>query len=207
MIVCVLLAAGSSSRMKMQYEGMPVGAVPGTVPKMLLPYQNTTLLQHQLSTLQAVPGCSILVVTGCYHSILQPILAAQQIAYVFNSNWQAGMGSSIHTAVQHINEYYPASTGVLLTVCDQPFISSALLINMLALQQSQGKNIVACTYQGTTGTPVFFSKKYFSQLLQLNGTQGAKQVVQQHIADTVLVNFEAGATDIDTAADYQQLTG
>ena len=65
--------------------------------------------------------------------------------------------------------------------------------------------MLACTYAGTTGTPVLFDKKYFTPLSLLQGSQGAKKLVQQFIDDSATVDFPLGAIDIDTPDDYSQL--
>jgi molybdenum cofactor cytidylyltransferase len=192
MTVCVLLAAGSSSRMGQ--------------PKMLLPVNGKTLLQHAIDEIKKVEGTTLLVVTGCYHLLLEKILEQQQIAFVENSNWQDGMGTSIQTAMKHVTEYYPDATGVIFLVCDQPYISAALLDELISAKMQTPKGIVAATYNNTTGTPVLFDKKYFAALALLNGQYGAKKLLQQFNDDVITVVFAAGAVDIDTMEDYEKLS-
>jgi molybdenum cofactor cytidylyltransferase len=50
-----------------------------------------------------------------------------------------------------------------------------------------------------------FDKKYFKELLQLQGQQGAKKIVQQYAADVFYVDFPGGVTDIYTPEDYKAL--
>jgi molybdenum cofactor cytidylyltransferase len=193
MTVCLLLAAGSSSRMGQ--------------PKMMLPYNSKTLLQHIIDEVKATKNTTLLIVTGCYHTLIELSLIKQQIPLVKNEQWQAGMGSSIQTGMAYLMQHYPAATNVLIMVCDQPFISANLLQQMMAAKLNTGKGIVACTYIGAIGTPVLFDKKYFNQLLFLQGASGAKKLVQQFEEDVVTINFPAGVMDIDTPADYEKLLG
>lgn len=189
MTVCMLLAAGSSSRM---------GA-----PKMLLPFGDSTLLQHVINQAQKVKDTELIVVTGSYHSILEPLLAAQQIPCVENKNWQHGMGTSVQTGIRYIRQKYPDALQVLILVCDQPFVTAALFREIIATAHQTQKGIVACAYSGTRGTPVCFSKKYFPVLLQLPAEAGAKKIILQYPDDVALVSFEKGSVDIDTPNDYK----
>lgn len=192
MTVCVLLAAGSSSRMGQ--------------PKVLLPFNGKTLLQHAIDEIKKVDGTELLVITGCYHLLLKDILEQQQIAFVENTNWRDGMGASIQTGMKHVMQFYPAATSVIILVCDQPFISAGLLYKLISAQMQTHKGIVAAAYNNTTGTPVLFHKKYFAALSLLNGQYGAKKLIQQMNDDVATVPFPAGAVDIDTMEDYEQLS-
>ncbi len=197
MTICVLLAAGSSSRM--QQAGQPV------VPKMLLPYKQTTLLQHLLAQVSELKAARPLVVTGCFHAALMPVLVAEKTDVVYNAQWQNGMGSSIKCSIDYLTRHYPAAETVLILVCDQPHISTTLLSSMIEEGKVSGKGIVACFYGDSPGTPVLFSKKYFPALLGIDDAAGAKKMVQQFRDDTHLLPFDEGAIDIDTPADYRKI--
>lgn len=191
MTVCLLLAAGSSSRMGK--------------PKMLLPFNGKTLLQHTLDEIRKIRDCKTVVVTGCYHLLLKEILQQQHIDFIQNENWEEGMASSIQKGIQYLNHHYPEADSVIITVCDQPYLSSSLLQQLVTVQKQTGKGIVASAYNNTTGTPVLFDKKYFKKLVMLSGQYGAKKMVQQFLHDTATVAFELGAVDIDTEEDYNTL--
>ncbi len=186
---CVILAAGSSSRMKQ--------------PKMLMEFNGTIFIQHIIQTAKQLPDTTIAVVTGCYHDLLQPILMNEPVDIVYNDNWEKGMGSSISAGITRLNQSSISNCFVL--VCDQPYITATLLKEMLQQKELTGKGIVACSYQDTFGTPVLFDQRYFNLLMQLDGPTGAKKMVQQFLDDTVMVDFPEGAVDIDTPEDYRVL--
>jgi molybdenum cofactor cytidylyltransferase len=56
------------------------------------------------------------------------------------------------------------------------------------------------------GTPVLFTKKYFAQLLALIGNSGAKAIIAENLNDVATIAFGMGHIDIDTMADYTNLT-
>ncbi len=191
MTVCLLLAAGSSSRM--------------AKPKMLLLFNGKTLLQHVIDETKKVNENKLLVVTGCYHSLLNEILLQQQIDFIENQNWEEGMGSSIQKGITYIIQHCHNVNSVIILVCDQPYISAALLDELIAVKQQTHKGIIASAYNDTTGTPVLFDEKYFEQLALLKGQYGAKKLVQQFKNDVASVVFSLGEVDIDTKEDYDRL--
>ena len=191
MTVCLLLAAGSSSR---------IGK-----PKMLLSFNGKTLLQHTIDEVNKLKHSKLLVVTGCYHSLLKEILVQQQIDFIENQHWEEGMGSSIQKGITYILQHYHNVNSVIILVCDQPYISAALLDELIATKKQTNKGIIASEYHDTTGTPVLFDKKYFEQLALLNGQYGAKKLLQQFKDDVTRVVFSLGEVDIDTKEDYENL--
>jgi molybdenum cofactor cytidylyltransferase len=122
-----------------------------------------------------------------------------------NAGWQEGMASSIRMGIKAITEIDPSIEGVILLVCDQPFINAGLLTNLITTHKKTNKRIVACTYENTFGPPVFFHQSFFPELLQLKGDIGARSIVQQHIDDAEAIPFPEGTYDIDTDADYQKI--
>ena len=88
-------------------------------------------------------------------------------------------------------------------MCDQSFITSVLLNDIIKKQQETAKPIVASSYENTPGTPVLFFQTLFPELIALQGDAGAKKIILQHPGDVVIVLFTMG--DIDTDADYAAL--
>ena len=190
MTVFLLLAAGNSSRMGK--------------PKMLLPFNGKTLLQHSIDEIKKISDQKLLVITGCYHSLLKEQLQQQQILFFQNDHWQEGMASSIGAGMKYILQYFPDAVNVMILVCDQPFISAGLFQQMITKKAELVKGIIACKYNDTTGVPVLFDKKYFARLAILKGDVGAKKLVQQFVEDTAVIDFPEGAADIDTPEDYEK---
>jgi molybdenum cofactor cytidylyltransferase len=115
------------------------------------------------------------------------------------------MASSIRCGLNTLLQIAPSSDAVILMVCDQPFVSSSLLNELIATQKNTGKPIVSCQYENTFGPPALFYKTIFPDLLILKGDAGARKIVVQRSNDTATVLFAQGNIDIDTEADYQAL--
>ena len=89
-------------------------------------------------------------------------------------------------------------------VCDQPFVSVALLNELIDACNTSGDDIIACSYSNTIGTPALFSKNYFPALLALQGDEGAKKLLKQYNGSVGVVSFPKGNIDIDTIQDYNE---
>ncbi len=184
----IILAAGNSSRLGQ--------------PKQLLDYQGKTLLRHTVEQALAVSS-RVMVVTGSKNSIIDQ--ETGPAAAIYNENWQEGMASSIHKGLNEMLLKYPETENILITVCDQPHIDASVFSELIGKRQSSGKKIIASCYSGTLGTPVLFSRSYFSDLLKLNGHEGAKKLLIKYKDEVGQVIFEKGSVDIDTPEDYQKL--
>ena len=187
----VILAAGASTRM-------------GT-PKQLLRYQERTLLRHTIEVAIASVCQPIVVVLGAYAQLIEPDISQLPVQIVENLQWNKGMGSSIEVGIQALKTSYPEVEAVILTLCDQPFISHEI-INQLALAyHSTNQPIIACEYAETLGVPALFSDRLFSELMTLKNGEGAKQVIKKHSQKVFSISFPEGATDIDTPKEYALL--
>jgi molybdenum cofactor cytidylyltransferase len=187
----VILAAGASTRLGR--------------PKQLLPWQGKTLLQHAVETALAIATQPV-VVTGCNADQLVAGVDQTQVHIVFNPGWQQGIASSIRCGLQALLNRTPAPDQVIFMVCDQPFVSPGLLLDLINERQKSHKSIIASSYAGTLGIPALFDKTHFSQLLDLQGDTGAKKIIQQFSEEVASVPFEEGAFDIDTEVEYKKLT-
>jgi molybdenum cofactor cytidylyltransferase len=181
------LAAGGSSRLG--------------EPKQLLTYLGKTLLRHVTDEALAAGIGPVLVVLGADSTRIKYTLHESSLV-IINGQWEEGMASSIRSGLWGMLKAYPLLDGVILAVCDQPFVSGSLFRKLVWCRESTGKHIVACTYNNVLGTPVLFDKKYFPHLLRLQGQQGAKRLIALYSEDVSSVPFELGEIDIDRPEDY-----
>ena len=120
----ILLAAGSSSRM-------------GN-PKQLLLYKGKSLLVHAADTAIAACLTPVIVVLGANRQLIEKELVNKEgLNIIFNSDWEEGMASSIRCGIKEALEIDPDLDGVIIMVCDQPYVDQQLLKNPLAYLSSQ----------------------------------------------------------------------
>ena len=187
----VILAAGVSKRL-------------GS-PKQLLAYKKQNLLRHSVDTALETGCPSVFVVLGANMELLKKELKDKPVIIIENKSWEEGVASSIRAALQNITATILQPDSVIFMVCDQPFVNSALLLNLLDKKNETGMTIVASTYANKLGTPALFDKSFFAALMELKGDKGAGKLIGDNKDKTAAVHFPKGETDIDTAADYELL--
>ena len=187
----IILAAGASTRMGK--------------PKQLLPYQGRSLLRHITEIAIASKNQPIIVVLGANAEIIKPEICQLPVQIVENLQWASGMGSSIRTGIEAVNALGQNVEAVVITLCDQPFVSPELINQLVETYRRSDKAIVACEYADTLGVPALFHHTFFSQLMTLKQGEGAKQIIGKYINQVTSVPFLQGLIDIDTPNDYQQL--
>lgn len=187
----VILAAGASTRM-------------GT-PKQLLQFQGRSFLRHTTEIALASVCKPIIVVLGAYAEQIRHEVAELPVVIVENHNWRQGMGSSIQAGIKML-EHDSNIDGVMLLLCDQPFISVDIINQLVEAFYTTDKLIVASEYKQTLGVPALFSREMLPELINLNTSAGAKQIIQKYEKLVNRVSFELGAIDIDTPQEYEQLS-
>jgi CTP:molybdopterin cytidylyltransferase MocA len=187
----IILAAGNSSRLGR--------------PKQLLSYRGRTLVTYVVGEALAAGLRPLVVVTGAYCADVEAALKGEPVGLVYNPDWETGMASGIVAGLSNILLLHPDLKAVVISVCDQPFISAALLSQLARTFETSGKGIVASAYADSMGTPVLFGSSYFEVLLSLSGSEGAKKLLRQHPADLATVSFPGGDIDMDTAEDLRKL--
>ena len=186
----IILAAGSSSRLGQ--------------PKQLLEFNGKTLLEIAIEAAQKSFTQSCVLVLGANALMISDYIKHFQIPQVINEIWHDGMASSMQKGLRYLIEN-EAIDQVILMLSDQPFVNNEILNLLIENKLNTHSNIIACSYNGTFGVPVLFTKKYFPELLSLTGNEGAKKLVLSHQDDLETIDFPKGAIDIDTIEDYQKL--
>ncbi len=187
----IVLAAGGSSRL-------------GS-PKQLLVYRGETLLQRTINAAKQAGIKCIILVLGSNRALILSQTDTAGLDVVENENWQTGMASSIATGINTVKKIQPLPDAVILMVCDQPYISSSILNELIAEQKTTGKPIIACEYENTIGVPALFHQSFFVELANLDGDAGAKKVMRQYPEKVAIVPFFLGIVDIDTQDGYERL--
>lgn len=183
----LILAAGASRRLGR--------------PKQQLLFNEETLLNRIMSTATNLQAGPVLLVLGEDSALMAP----ENIITVINHQWEEGMATSIRCGIEKIQTVFPVIDTVIITVCDQPYVSVELFREMIRTYEQTNHPIIACAYADTIGTPVLFHRSIFPELLELNGDKGARLLLNKDRHRVGLVNFPLGNIDIDTEEDYERL--
>ena len=184
----VIIAAGNSSRLGEAKQLVQVG--------------EQTLLGRTIDLAEQLAEHCICVV-GFDAEKMQRVITAKKIKFVINSQWAAGMGTSIACGVQQL----PANcAAVLILLCDQWAIELADLKTLKSAWQKSPDKIIASEYfepklqQTVLGAPAIFPRQFFPQLMLLKET-GARKILNQNKNQLIAVPLDHAAFDLDTPQD------
>ena len=190
-IPILLLAAGSSSRMGQ--------------PKQLLRWGNQSLIEHLIETLKET-GNPLGVILGAHSENIFPVIEKFREDIFVNPNWRNGMGNTIAFGTHQLLKKFPDAKGVLITLVDQPLITSLYIKRILqTFHPGEQQIIVSHSSTGWKGVPVLFDKVYFEELKKLDGEKGAKVLIQQYKNSVIEIECGEMLQDLDTPESYQRL--
>jgi molybdenum cofactor cytidylyltransferase len=189
-ITAILLAAGTSSRMGR--------------PKQLLDWGGVPLVRHVAEQALAAPVDEVLVVTGAAQSEVEAALAGLPLRCVYCADFAAGQSASLRAGIAALP---PKTDAALVLLVDQPFVTAAILAQVITAVRSASAPIVAPVYQGRRGHPVCFTRPVFAELAAIRGDQGARAVLAADPGRVAAVAFDdpRPLMDIDTIAEYEAM--
>ncbi len=170
MVSCILLAAGSSSRFgsnKLQHS-LPTGK---------------TVFQSSLSIYLPLVS-DLLVVVRPDDTLLQKQLNAESVSYLECAESINGMSQSLVSGVRSRSD----ASGWLIALADMPYVQPGTVKHILQL--AGARSIVQPTYDSIPGNPVYFGREYYSELIQLTGDKGGKEVIQRHHEKLIRFDYE-----------------
>jgi len=181
----ILLAAGSGSR----FGG----------GKMLAPLvDGTPIGVASWRNLKAAIVDSVAVIRSG-DAELRSVLQAEGATIVECEDAQSGMSRSLIAGLQ-------ASAGAggwVIALGDMPFVHPDTIAKVAAAIE-RGELIAVPTCQGERGHPVGLSERLQSELLAIQGDEGAREVIRRHAGEICLIACDEDAgilRDIDTRGD------
>lgn len=173
-------------------------------PKQLLDHGGLPLLSHTALAALSTGIRPVIVVLGAEAEAIRPSVEREEMTTLVNPDWQEGMASSLRTGLQHLMDEYPQVDTAILMVCDQPYVSADILLELLQCRQQTGLPAAACSYAGRMGTPALFDRSLFGELLRLTGDTGARKWLSEHPESVATLPFRRGELDIDTPEDIDR---
>jgi len=140
----------------------------------------------------------VVVTVAARAAALSRQLATRDIVVVSDEEAARGMGHSIAAGVAERS----GAPGWLVLPGDMPMVrSDSLLAVATALEQHA---VAHAQYRGRRGHPVGFSAELYTELVLLDGDDGARKLVARYPAHGQEVDDPGVLLDIDTVADLQQ---
>jgi len=187
-ISAVILAAGQSKRMGQ--------------PKMLLPWENTTILGKVIESVQQAGIEDVIVVTGGAQDEVEKIAVKHNARVVHNQDYATSeMLESIQLGLQ---AQKPSAGATLICLGDQPQVEEK---NVRAVCEGFGQHqsrIVVPSYQMRRGHPWLIVREFWNEILQLRAPQSMRDFLNAHGNEIFYVACDSPKIlqDIDNPADY-----
>jgi|TARA_B110000467_G_scaffold156276_1_gene169582 molybdenum cofactor cytidylyltransferase len=186
-IAAIVLAAGQSRRM-------------GPVNKLLMEIEGVPMVERVLLAIQAAGVEKTIVVTGFESDRIEERLSGYDVEFVWNENFEAGMGSSLAGGAAALaeNRFH----GILVCLGDLPYLKKDSIGKVIdAFKKAKGEKIVAPCFEGKRGHPVIFPSHYKKPLEGLQGDAGARALIQQEAQNLLELDLSEEGTirDMDTA--------
>lgn len=183
----VVLAAGMSRRMGR--------------PKQLLDLHGKPVVSHVVERALASGLDSVLVVLGHEAERVRDALTLYAVETVTNPAFADGQSTSLVAGVRAVP---PETDAIVVLLGDQPGIEPDVIDQAIAARREQSASIVMAAYGEQRSHPVLFGRERFSELMELQGDAGGRDIIRRHQADVHLVasGLPAPPVDVDTETAY-----
>jgi molybdenum cofactor cytidylyltransferase len=184
-VAAIILAAGRSTRM-------------GGPNKLLAELNGKTLVRIVTEQALASKTSDVIVVTGHQAEQVEKALAGLKVKFVRNPDFAEGLASSVKAGIAAVPEKADAA---VMCLGDMPLISARLIDRLIeAFAPDRGNLITVPVSDARRGNPVLWSRRFFNELMALDGDIGARHLIARHseaVAE-VPVDGHGAFLDIDT---------
>jgi molybdenum cofactor cytidylyltransferase len=183
-VAAVVLAAGRSTRM-------------GPQNKLTADLGGKPMVRRVVETVLASKARPVLVITGHQAAEVAAALAGLEATLVANPDYPTGLASSLKAGIREV----PAGCdGALVLLGDMPRLRAEHLDRLVDALSAAAEAIIVPVQEGRQGNPVLWPRRYFPQLLQLEGDAGAKRLITAHGEHVCEVEIDSDAifADVDT---------
>ena len=190
-IAAIILAAGRSSRMGRN--------------KLLLDLEGQPIVTHVVAEARAAGFSEIVVVTGHQAGKVKAALSGEPVRIVEARLYGDGMAESLKAGIRALA---PETDAALILLGDMPQVSRQLIGALTrAYNPLEGRAIVLPVADGKRGNPALFDRRFFAEMLGLDGDVGARHIIGGNSELVAEVPAEASEifVDVDTPEAYRQL--
>ena len=184
-IAGLVLAAGRSTRM-------------GGPNKLLEEINGRPLVRIATDHVLASGARPVIVVTGHQRERVERALAGLAVTFVHNPDFADGLSTSLKAGIGSV----PADAdGAIVCLGDMPQVTPKLIDRLIgAFDPARGALVVIPTIDGKRGNPVLWSRRFFNDLMALEGDVGARHLIGGYAEAVAEVPVEDAAVliDVDT---------
>lgn len=184
----VILAAGQGSRL-------------GHRPKALLKAFGEPLIARHVRALNDAGISDIVVVTGCYHEQVEPIVRALNVRVVRNPEPLLGQSGSVRLGMQAVDTSHSA---VIMMLVDQPLVDRIDISQLLGeFRQRSGGDALVPRVNGRRGNPIIVAGSLIAKMLAHSPTMYCRKYLDEHPEEVSYFDSDNDhfITDIDSFDD------
>lgn len=135
---------------------------------------------------------------------LKDVLAHPALSVVTNHAWSQGMATSLRAGMARIDRSFDA---VMILLGDFPYLDARIIDLVLDAFRNADKGICLPVQEGQWGHPVCISSRYFDALMQVEGDQGAREIIRKNWSDVYQFPIQENGSflDIDSKQDLERL--
>lgn len=203
-LAIVLLAAGKSSRLGQ--------------PKQLVELDGKPLILRQCELALSITK-DVYCVLGFESELMADVIKHLPVKLVFNEKWHQGMSSSMTSGITALSDNVARA---MILLVDQWKITASDLYQLIGASKDNPHCIIQSEFVSddrcednlenesnlsmSAGPPAIFPKNFFIKLINSNGDQGGRNIVQQHKSSTIRVSIKHAGADLDTPEQLRALT-
>ena len=184
-VAAIVLAAGRSTRM-------------GGPNKLLETISGKPLVRIAAEQALSSRASPVVVVSGHERARVEAALAGLDVRLVHNPDYAQGLSTSVKAGLAALP---PESEAAIVCLGDMPQVTSALIDRLIAaFDPERNALVVLPTFSGKRGNPVLWSRRFFPELIALEGDVGARHLIGAYpeVVTEVPVENAAAMVDIDT---------
>jgi CTP:molybdopterin cytidylyltransferase MocA len=146
----------------------------------------------------------VVVVLGHAAEGVRQALGDLPVIPVLNPEFAKGQSTSVRRGLATVP---PEAVGAIFLPVDQPCLDAPVLRGLVERFLATGGPIVVPSHQGRRGAPVLLARELFSELAEVVGDEGGRQVIRRHPEEVVEVALDSPwpLKDIDTPEDLEGL--
>ena len=184
-VAAVVLAAGRSTRM-------------GGPNKLVAEIRGRPLVRIAADEALASGASPVIVVAGHQSGQIEKALTNLNVCIVHNPDFADGLATSLKAGISALA---PDVDAAIICLGDMPCVDASLMRQLIgAFAPDRGALVVVPTFEGKRGNPVLWSRRFFPDLMTLEGDVGARHLIGRYgeAVVEVPVGDKGMLIDVDT---------
>ena len=192
-VAALVMAAGKSSRMG-QF-------------KLLMPVDGAPMIARTVDALLASSVTDVIVVTGREADGVRAALGERPVRIAHNPDFEQGLSTSLKIGLAALPTDADA---FIVALGDMPKVRPEDIDRLIAAYDpDEGRLVCVPTFEGKTGNPILWDRRFLDAMMTLKGDAGARSLLLRHGEDVVETPVTGAGVliDVDTPEALAALAG